>query len=64
MSATPKCPHCGSIELPEHVQQEHDVTTVLVLYCANCGSILAAADYFPHYPGPQAPASRPGASGA
>lgn len=62
MSVTPKCPHCGSIELPAHVQQEHDVTTVLVLYCASCGSILAAADYSPHYPHTEPHTSQRGSS--
>jgi hypothetical protein len=32
------------------MQQDHDVTKILVLYCASCGSILAAADFQPHYP--------------
>ena len=62
MRVTPKCPYCGSLELPAHVQQEHDVTTVLVLYCASCGSILAAADYAPHYPHPEPSASQSGKS--
>jgi uncharacterized Zn finger protein len=48
MSVTPKCPYCGSTEKPTSVAQEHNLTTVLVLYCASCGSILAAADFSPH----------------
>jgi uncharacterized Zn finger protein len=48
MSVIPKCPHCGSTEPLESVAQEHDETTVLVLFCASCGSILAAADFEPH----------------
>lgn len=60
MSVAPKCPYCGSIDLPAHVQQEHDVTTLLVLYCASCGAILGAADYSPHYPRTEADASRRG----
>jgi hypothetical protein len=63
MSATPRCPHCGSIKLPAHVQQEHDGTTVLVLFCETCGAILAAADYAPHYPHAEAPANRGGSAG-
>jgi uncharacterized Zn finger protein len=50
MSVTPKCPFCDSTEQPKSVAQEHDVTTVLLLYCASCGSILEAADLRPHYP--------------
>ena len=46
----PKCPYCNSGRRPNAVQQEHDGTTVLVLHCASCGAILAAADYRPHYP--------------
>jgi uncharacterized Zn finger protein len=48
MSITPKCPYCDSTEPLESVVQEHDETTVLVLFCASCGSILAAADFDPH----------------
>jgi uncharacterized Zn finger protein len=50
MSVIPKCPYCESTEPLESVVQEHDETTVLVLFCASCGSILAAADFEPHYP--------------
>jgi len=56
MSVIPKCPHCGSTEQPKATEQDHHATTVLVLYCASCGSILGAADVRPHYPqlgGPQ-----------
>ena len=30
--------------------KDHDLTTVLVLYCSSCGSILGAADFSPRYP--------------
>ena len=50
MSVSPKCPSCGAIERPLSVEQEHHRTTLLVLYCAVCGSILAAADLHPNYP--------------
>jgi hypothetical protein len=50
MSVIPKCPHCGSTEQPKAIEQDHDATTVLVLYCSSCGSILGAADSRPHYP--------------
>jgi phage FluMu protein Com len=49
MSVKPKCPYCNSTEQPKSVTQDHHVTTVLLLYCAACGSILAAADFHPHY---------------
>jgi hypothetical protein len=32
------------------MEQDHRGTTLLVLYCAACGSILAAADLHPNYP--------------
>jgi uncharacterized Zn finger protein len=50
MDVTPKCPYCDSTDAPKSVRQEHDQTTVLVLYCASCGSILAAADLSSHFP--------------
>ncbi len=49
MSVTAKCGYCGSDERPNSVMQEHDVATLVVLYCASCGAILAAADYNPRY---------------
>lgn len=50
MAIAPQCPHCHSKERPLSVRQEHEWTTVLVLFCPSCGSILAAADVSPHYP--------------
>jgi hypothetical protein len=50
MSVIPKCPFCNSTEQPKSIEQEHDMTTLLVLYCASCGSILGAADLSQHYP--------------
>ena len=50
ISVSPKCPHCGSTEQPKTIEHEYHVTTVLVLYCSSCGSILGAADSRPHYP--------------
>lgn len=50
MTATPKCPHCGSTEPLASVDQEHQGTAVLVLYCSSCGAIVAAADVSVHYP--------------
>ena len=49
-TATPKCPHCGSTEPLATVEQEHQVTTLLVLYCSSCGAILGAANRLPHLP--------------
>jgi hypothetical protein len=49
MDVIPKCPFCDSTEQPKSVAQEPQVTTVLVLYCASCGSILGAADLRQHY---------------
>lgn len=43
MSVIPKCPHCGSTEQPQATEQDHRATTVLVLYCSSCGSILEAS---------------------
>ena len=56
VSVSPKCPQCGSTEQPKAIEQDYHVTTILVLYCSSCGSILGAADLRPHYPqlgGPQ-----------
>jgi uncharacterized Zn finger protein len=50
MSGIPKCPYCDSTEQPMSVAQDHGETTVLVLFCGSCGSILAAADFNPHFP--------------
>jgi hypothetical protein len=50
MSVIPKCPFCNSTEQPKSIEQEHDMTTLLVLYCASCGSILGTADLSQHYP--------------
>jgi hypothetical protein len=50
MDVTPKCPHCNSTDKPKSVKQDHDLTSVLLLYCASCGSILAAADLRPGFP--------------
>lgn len=50
MSVEPQCPQCHSTERPMSVRQEHDMTAVLVLFCASCGSIVGAADVAPQYP--------------
>jgi len=50
MSVSPKCPQCGSTEQPQAIEQDYHVTTLLVLYCSSCDSILGAADLRPHYP--------------
>lgn len=50
MTATPKCPYCGSTDPLASVEQEHHRTTVLILYCSSCGAIVAAADLSAHYP--------------
>jgi phage FluMu protein Com len=60
MSVIPKCPYCNSTDQPKSMQQDHDVTKILVLYCASCGSILAAADFQPHYPDFREPTSQRG----
>jgi hypothetical protein len=43
MSVSPKCPHRGSTEQPKAIEQDYHVTTLLVLYCSSCGSILGPA---------------------
>lgn len=58
MDVTPKCPYCNSADKPASVRQEHDLTTVLVLYCGSCGSILTAADMLTHYPSTLAEANK------
>ena len=40
----------GSIEALASVDQEHNLTTVLVLHCSSSGAILAAADPSPDLP--------------
>jgi uncharacterized Zn finger protein len=57
MSVTPKCPHCESTDQPKTVRKELEGATALILYCASCGSILAAADVQPQYAASGLPSS-------
>ena len=54
-----KCPYCNSTAQPNSVKRDYDVTTVLILYCASCSSILGAADFRPHYPDLTGPHASP-----